>query len=129
MNDLWSAALKRISRKIGPKSYRDWFEPTELQAIQPDEVRVHVPNVLVKEWLDKNFRGVVEEVLAELAEESPQPSSVPRGVTFVVADASPPASEPPRLQAAPEPAPLRRQPVRRASATPPAEIRQPETTH
>jgi chromosomal replication initiator protein len=83
MNDLWTAALKRISRTIGQKSYRDWFEPTELHSLDRDEVRVAVPNVLVKEWLERNFRDVIEEVLVDLSSEAAEPAAIPRRVRFL----------------------------------------------
>ena len=30
MSDLWRLALKRISRKIGPRSFKDWFAPYDV---------------------------------------------------------------------------------------------------
>ena len=121
MSDLWSAALKRISRKIGPKSFRDWFEPTELHAVEGAEVRVRVPNILVREWLDKNFRGVIEEVLGELAAEAPaaEAAAMPRTVTFLLA--APERAEAPAEGEAPAPAraqeaPRVRRPVLRFTA-------------
>jgi chromosomal replication initiator protein len=83
MTDLWSAALKRIARVIGAKSYRDWFEPTQLHSFDANEMRILVPNLLVREWLERNFLAVAEEALAEVAEE--QGSPTPRHVRFVVA--------------------------------------------
>jgi len=83
MTDLWSAALKRIARVIGAKSYRDWFEPTQLHSFDANEMRILVPNLLVREWLERNFLAVAEEALAEVAEE--QGSPAPRQVRFVVA--------------------------------------------
>ena len=83
MSDLWRQALRRISRTIGPKSFRDWFEPTQLISATADELLVRVPNPLAKEWLDKNFRTVVEEVLHELALEAPELAPVPARVRFV----------------------------------------------
>jgi chromosomal replication initiator protein len=83
MSDLWRQALTRIARKIGPKSFRDWFEPTQLLSVSADELLVRVPNALAKEWLDKNFRAVVEEVLLEIAVERPELAPVPARVRFV----------------------------------------------
>ncbi len=86
MSDLWSAASQRIARTIGPKSYRDWFEPAEFHSADADEMRVAVPNILVREWLERNFKAVVEDVLLELATESPEPARVPRRVRFLTPD-------------------------------------------
>ncbi len=33
MPDAWTSVLKRLARRIGPKSYRDWFEPTKLREL------------------------------------------------------------------------------------------------
>ena len=152
MNDLWTAALKRISRTIGQKSYRDWFEPTQLHSLDRDEVRVAVPNVLVKEWLERNFRDVIEDVLVDLAAEAAEPASVPRKVRFLaphdvdarnpsVADGSPattparPASTNgvrPTLVPDPEPParlrPLRPRPARPARPEPPVRYDAAETS-
>jgi chromosomal replication initiator protein len=89
MSDAWSAVLERLSGRIGQRSYRDWFEPTRLLAVDQDALRVEVPNVLFLEWLDRNFRDVVEEVLGELRQEG---RGVPAAVRFVVATTAEPAT-------------------------------------
>lgn len=84
-SDLWSAVLARVSRRIGPRSYRDWFEPTRLLAADAGALRVEVPNLLFKEWLERNFLGLVREVVDELVKERDLPA-VPE-VSFEVAGA------------------------------------------
>jgi chromosomal replication initiator protein len=129
MSDLWTAALRRIARTIGQKSFRDWFEPTELHSLDRDEVRVAVPNVLIKEWLERNFRDVVEEVLVELAAESPEPNAIPRKVRFLApheAETLAPAARPSQGSALPAPlpdGPLAAPPPPRPTLVPPPEPR------
>ena len=54
MSDLWASVLKRVTGRIGPKSFRDWFEPTRLASCGPDALEVHVPNVLHAAWMEQN---------------------------------------------------------------------------
>ena len=105
MSDLWRLALKRISRQIGPRAYRDWFAPTAYLSSSQDELLVRVPNALAQEWLNRNFRDVVEDVLEEIAAENPKLSPVPTRVRFVPesevsdAPAHPVTAQPLRLAA------------------------------
>ena len=89
LDEVWHAVLKRSSQRIGAKSYRDWFEPTRLlpgNGMQLAELEV--PNTLFKEWMDRNYKSVVEEVLAEFAATSdPSQAALPVEVRFVVAGA------------------------------------------
>ncbi len=71
MGDLWASVLKRVSRRVGPKSFRDWFEPTRLRTIGADAVLVEVPNALFQEWMERNYRVLLEEVLTEMQGDHP----------------------------------------------------------
>ena len=60
MDELWTAVLRRVSQRIGTKSYRDWFEPTRLVSTPTaglpggqTEALLEVPNSLFKEWMDR----------------------------------------------------------------------------
>ena len=63
MEDVWTSVLHRIGRRIGPKSFRDWFEPTRLHSLDEAQALIEVPNALFKEWMDRNYCTVVEEDL------------------------------------------------------------------
>jgi chromosomal replication initiator protein len=94
MGDLWASVLKRVSRRVGPKSFRDWFEPTRFRALDGNAVLVEVPNALFQEWMERNYSTLIEEVLVELREEHP---NAPEQVRFSLPDgpaqsASPPAA-------------------------------------
>lgn len=77
MPDSWTSVSKRLARRIGPKSYRDWFEPTKLRSLTESELHVEVPNSLFREWMERHYTGTLEEVVAEVL-------GSPRRISFVL---------------------------------------------
>jgi chromosomal replication initiator protein len=99
MSDVWASVKERVSSRIGRKTFRDWFEPTQFLDVSDGKVRVGVPNVLFKEWMENNFAAVVDEVLVEIAEESRHGEAAPRRVLFVVPHAEVPEERAPERAA------------------------------
>jgi chromosomal replication initiator protein len=64
--NLWDAALARIEEKLNRHSFATWFRPTSFVLYEGTTLVVHVPNPQFKEWLDRNYRGVIAEALGEL---------------------------------------------------------------
>ncbi len=75
----WDRVLGRIETKVNPRSFNTWFKPTHLVGEEGGALRVRVPNTWYVEWLQSNYRSVIEEALREL--ELPEVS-----VRFVPAD-------------------------------------------
>jgi chromosomal replication initiator protein len=63
---LWDAVLARIEAKINRHSFATWFRPTLFLSQEDDALRIGVPNAQFREWLSKNYLGVLHEALIEV---------------------------------------------------------------
>ncbi len=64
--DLWDQILARVEGKINRHSFATWFRPTSFVSLDSSRVRVAVPNGQFREWLSKNYQGVLDEALSEI---------------------------------------------------------------
>jgi chromosomal replication initiator protein len=64
--NLWDQVLSRLEGKVNRHTFATWFRPTT--QIDWDGVRlsVHVPTPQFKDWLARNYAGLVRETLTEL---------------------------------------------------------------
>jgi chromosomal replication initiator protein len=63
---LWDDLLARVEAKINRHSFATWFRPTSFIALDGSALRVAVPNAQFREWLTKNYLGVLAEALSEV---------------------------------------------------------------
>jgi chromosomal replication initiator protein len=92
--NLWDEVLARVESKVNRHSFATWFRPTRFELLEASELRVRVPNAHFKEWLAKNYQGVITEALRDLG----RPEV---GVVFDC-DTEAPAGSAPEASAAPE---------------------------
>jgi len=64
--DLWDRVLARVEDKVNRHSFATWFRPTSYVALDSGRLRVAVPNAQFREWLTKNYQGVLAEALTEV---------------------------------------------------------------
>jgi len=64
--NLWDDVLAKVEGKINRHSFATWFRPTSFLSLQENRLRVGVPNAQFKDWLTKNYQGVLAEALHEL---------------------------------------------------------------
>jgi chromosomal replication initiator protein len=64
--NIWDEALARIEQKVNRHSFATWFRPTTFLSLRDSVLRVHVPNPQFREWLLKNYLGVITESLKDL---------------------------------------------------------------
>jgi chromosomal replication initiator protein len=66
--NLWDDVLARIENdnKVNRHSFATWFRPTTYQSLEESRLIVGVPNAQFKDWLSKNYQGVIAEALDEL---------------------------------------------------------------
>jgi chromosomal replication initiator protein len=62
---LWDEVLARVEHKVNRHSFATWFRPTSYLSTDGQTLRVAVPNAQFREWLSKNYLGVLQEALAE----------------------------------------------------------------
>src|SRR5882672_1597046 len=86
----WDEVLAKVEAKVNRHSFATWFRPTQFLRQDGSCLLVRVPNLQFKEWLAKNYHGVIVEALSEVG----------RGDLHVAFDCEPEAAAIP--EAAPE---------------------------
>ncbi len=89
--NLWDEVLAKVEGKVNRHSFATWFRPTNYLALQGSSLLIGVPNAQFKDWLTKNYQGVLAEALVDLGHKEVQ-------VVFEEAAEAPTAAAP----AAPE---------------------------
>jgi chromosomal replication initiator protein len=95
--NLWDDVLEKVEKKLNRHSFATWFRPTSYIAVEGSTLLVRVPNTQFKEWLTKNYHGVIAEALQELQrpditlsfEPEPEVSGAAAGTAAPEADALP----------------------------------------
>jgi len=64
--DLWDQVLARVEGKVNRHSFATWFRPTSYVSLENDRLRIAVPNAQFREWLSKNYQGILGEALTEV---------------------------------------------------------------
>ena len=64
--NLWDEVLARVEGKINRHSFATWFRPTSYLSSDERSLRVSVPNGQFRDWLSKNYLGVLQEALSEI---------------------------------------------------------------
>ncbi len=67
-DDLWDEVLARVESKVNRHSFATWFRPTSFLSLDGSTLRVGVPNGQFREWLTKNYLGVLQEALVEVGQ-------------------------------------------------------------
>src|SRR5512146_295621 len=53
--DVWQAVLAATKPKIDPLSFKTWLEPTRLLPSSNGKLRVQVPNLEFKGWIEEHY--------------------------------------------------------------------------
>src|SRR5512136_1648872 len=69
-DSLWDEVLARVEAKVNRHSFATWFRPTTFLSQDGSTLRIGVPNAQFREWLSKNYLGVLQEALAEAGQPS-----------------------------------------------------------
>jgi len=67
---LWDDVLTRVEGKVNRHTFATWFRPTTQIAWDGSRLRVHVPTPQFREWLTRNYEGLVTEALREVGYEA-----------------------------------------------------------
>ncbi len=62
----WDEVLACVEAKLNRHSFATWFRPTSFVAQEDATLLVRVPNSQFKDWLTKNYQGVIDEALHEI---------------------------------------------------------------
>jgi chromosomal replication initiator protein len=66
--DLWDQVLVRVEAKVNRHSFATWFRPTSFVGLDGRKLRIAVPNAQFRDWLSKNYLGVLTEALHEIGQ-------------------------------------------------------------
>src|SRR5262249_60011793 len=64
--NLWDEVLAKVEGKLNRHSFATWFRPTTFVLLHGSSLLVRVPSPQFKDWLAKNYTGVISEALEEL---------------------------------------------------------------
>jgi chromosomal replication initiator protein len=64
--NLWDEVLTKVEAKVNRHSFATWFRPTTFHALQGSNLLVQVPNPQFKDWLARNYHGIITESLHDL---------------------------------------------------------------
>ena len=92
-NELWARCLLEIEQRVRLQSFDHWFRPTKVRQFSTDLLEIEVPTSFFAEWVESNFQHLIQQVVKEVANISPQ-------IRFIVADktAAQPQQEMPQEQ-------------------------------
>jgi chromosomal replication initiator protein len=62
---LWDEVLTKVETKVNRHSFATWFRPTTFHSLDGSSLSIHVPTAQFREWLSKNYSGVIAEALDE----------------------------------------------------------------
>src|SRR3954467_14484065 len=79
-SNIWDEILSRVQAKVNRHSFYTWFKPTSFVADDGRSVTVRVPNALFKDWITKNYSGVIAEALDEIERSNALVTFVASGV-------------------------------------------------
>lgn len=57
--------MTSIRERITEQQFETWFKGVELEACSHEEIRLRVPNTFAREWLRKNYSGLILEAIEE----------------------------------------------------------------
>src|SRR3989441_8896013 len=64
--NLWDEVLAKVEAKVNRHSFATWLRPTTFHALQGSSLLVRVPNPQFKDWLARNYHGIIAESLHDL---------------------------------------------------------------
>lgn len=97
---LWQAVLGEIELSISRGNYLTWFKNTRLLKFKDNVLVIGVPNVFIKQQLEKKYKELIEETLAK---NQITPDSIEFKIHNDVAIPKPKDDEPLQLNTVPSP--------------------------
>jgi chromosomal replication initiator protein len=79
---LWQAVLGEIELSVSRGNFMTWFKNTELASINENTVVIAVPNIFIKQQLERKYSDLLAEVMKKNGIEDPQ-------IIYKIASASP----------------------------------------
>lgn len=68
---LWEKCLGYLQAEISPQQFNTWIRPLHAMESAPGTLLLLAPNRFVLDWINKQFLARINELMAELSEQSP----------------------------------------------------------
>ena len=62
---LWDRILDSLQNKMNAQSFNTWLRPTHQLSLADGMLQVEVPSSLFVEWIDRNYRPLIQESARE----------------------------------------------------------------
>jgi chromosomal replication initiator protein len=62
---IWTRLITAIEKRVNHESFGTWFRPIEFDLIRGNEIAVRVPDRVFVDWIQNNYREVIDEALEE----------------------------------------------------------------
>lgn len=66
IHELWQYILTEMKQKVSKPSYDTWLSETKAQAISNNVFTVLVPNEFIRNWLEKKYTNIIQQLLSEI---------------------------------------------------------------
>ncbi|MDT8420918.1 MAG: chromosomal replication initiator protein DnaA [Desulfuromonadales bacterium] len=66
MHHLWSKTVDILEKRLSPHNFSTWIKPLIFIDLDKDIVTLEVPNRFISDWVNDNYRILLEEVLSEI---------------------------------------------------------------
>jgi chromosomal replication initiator protein len=67
--DLWDRCLENLKNDVSQQSFETWLKPTTAIFIEPNTLKVCVPNDFFKEWIRTHFQSQIQKALKSVYSE------------------------------------------------------------
>src|SRR5262249_43596322 len=64
-DEIWRTTLVTVRERVTARQYEQWFKDTRARRVRKGFLEVRVPNLHVRDWLAKNYTGLVETAVSQ----------------------------------------------------------------
>lgn len=64
--NIWTLSLDSLKNSVNNQIFDTWFKPTSFISLENDVLKVSVPNIFFKNWLEKRYYNLILELLENL---------------------------------------------------------------
>lgn len=68
--ELWQSVLAEIQLNISEANFSTWFKDTSIFQDEDNQITISVPNLFVKEWLEKKYNSLIGQALYNIKNEN-----------------------------------------------------------
>lgn len=63
--EMWRTTLATVRERVTARQYEQWFKDLRARRVRKGFVEVRVPNLHVRDWLEKNYTGLVQTAVSQ----------------------------------------------------------------